>query len=177
MVLIVHGCIYKEDAPEIAFYHCAANLWNYRSYERGNRAAAARMKTWVEASSGKPLLSAFLTERLRGTADGRALNALGFLFFEAGREYTLNGMDADGAVTVSAYESEDGPDEDGFGRETYYDWWHLDDNLSLVPEVTCLHRYSSIDRRIQSVQQRFRESHDKVARIVAMKREQAGDLK
>lgn len=169
--------IYKEDAPEIAFYRCAANLWNYRSYERGNRAAAARMKTWVEASPGKPLLSAFLMERLRGTADGRALNALGFLFFEAGREYTLNGMDADGVVTVSAYESEDGPDEDGFGRETYYDWWHLDGNLSLVPEVTCLHRYSSIDRRIQSVQQRFRESHDKVARIVAMKREQAGDLK
>ncbi len=71
---------------------------------------------------------------------------------------------------VSAYESEDGPDSDGCGGETCYDWRYLDGNLCPVPGADCLHGYSNIDRRIPYVKERFRKCHETVARAVREKK-------
>lgn len=158
----------RRAHPETAFYGLSANFWRYRAYEQGSIWARLWLEDWLKASSDGWLPSVFLTERLSGVADGLELNALGFLFFTPGREYHLAGEDADGVVEVSAYESEDGPDEDGFGMEIYYDWWYLDDNLCPVPGVDCLHRFSNISKRAN--RERFQKSHDIAAQAIARQR-------
>lgn len=154
--------------PETVFYRLAANFWRYRAYEQGSGEAKRWLENWLKASSDGRLPSVFLPEGLSGVADGLELNALGFLFFTPGREYHLAGEDADGVVEVSAYESEDGPDEDGFGMEIYYDWWYLDDNLCPVPGADCLHRFSNISKRAN--RERFQKSHDIAAQAIARQR-------
>lgn len=163
----------QEKAPMCPFYGAAANFWNYRSWKYGNTDAQYRLERALEKAPGKQLESPYLTEQLKGSASGTALNALGFLFFDEERVYNLQGVDSFGVVTVYAYESEDGPDEDGFGRETYYDWWHLDSELSPVPGTSCLHSYSNIDRNSRSVGERFHENHVRVRRGVIVKRGRA----
>lgn len=156
----------RQADPETAFYGLAANFWRYRAYERGSGEAGLWLENRLRESPDGRLPSVFLNERLSGVADGLELNALGFLFFAPDREYHLAGRDEDGVVEVSAYESEDGPDEDGFGRETYYDWWYLDGGLCPVPGADCLHSYSGIDRRIKDVIERFQQAHAAAARAI-----------
>lgn len=157
-----------KAAPNELFYIGAADFWRVRAFENGSEAQRDWLGNWLEALSGQRLPSACLTEKLEGTVRGSALNALGFLFFEPDRVYSLAGLDSDGVVEVSAYESEDGPDEDGFGRETYFDWWYLDGDLRAVPGVDCLHSYSNIDRRISDVRKRFEEAHAAAAKAVIL---------
>lgn len=156
----------SKAAPEEPFYSCAANFWGFRAYENGSQIRKRRLEDYIKSAPGKRLPSAYLNETLHGTAKGETLNALGFMFFAPDREYTLAGLDDDGVVEASSYESEDGPNEDGFGRETYYDWWYLDGDLCPVPGVDCLHSYSNIDRRICDVRKRFEKAHDVASRAV-----------
>lgn len=156
----------SHASPDEPFYTGAANFWRVRAFENGSKTQREWLSSWLEALSGKRLSSACLTEKLEGTVRGSALNALGFLFFEPDRVYSLAGLDGYGVVEASAYESEDGPDEDGFGREIYFDWWYLDGDLRAVPGVDCLHSYSSIDRRISDVRIRFEAAHAAAAKAV-----------
>lgn len=142
-------------APDTAFYGQAANFWRYRAWQRGGKAAGNWLNGWLAAHPGERLPSAYLAETLSGTVRGRALNALGFPFFEPERAYILSGLDDDGIVQASAYAGEDGPDEDGFGREIYYDWWYLNDVLSPAPGVGGLFGLSRADRQIPDVENRF----------------------
>ena len=154
--------------PETAFYGPAANFWRYRAYEQGSGKAKLWLEDWLKMFPDGRMPSVFLTEELFGVADGLELNALGFLFFAPDREYHLAGRDAEGVVEVSAYAGEDGPDEDGFGMEIYYDWWYLDDNLCPVPGADCLHHFSGIDKRVN--RERFQKSHDIAAQAIAQRR-------
>ena len=97
--------------------------------------------------------------------EGYMLNAMGFLDFKEDREYTLHGVDDEGLVLVDSYESEDGPDEDGFGSETYYDWWFVDDCLNSIPEAPFLHSYSSNDMRSKSAKQKLSNMYEQAARL------------
>ena len=153
--------------PETAFYGPAANFWRYRAYEQGSGKAKLWLEDWLKMFPDGRMPSVFLTEGLFGVADGLELNALGFLFFAPDREYHLAGRDADGVVEVSAYAGEDGPDEDGFGMEIYYDWWYLDDNLCPVPGADCLHHFSGIDKRVN--RERFQKSHDIAAQAIVQR--------
>lgn len=146
---------------ENMFCHCAAQFWRVRAYLYGSEKARTWLENWIEAHPKSSIVSPYLDETLCGSSYGKALNALGFLFFSKGGEYSLAGVDDDGVVEVSSYESEDGPDEDGFGREEYYDWWYLDEHLNLPQGVGYLHRYSHLARR--NNQKTFLELHDKVA--------------
>lgn len=157
----------SKAAPEEFFYSGAANFWGLRAYENGSRVQKKRLEDYIKTAPGKRLPSACLNEAMQGTANGEALNALGFMFFDPGREYSLGGLDDNGVVEASSYDSEDGPDGDGFGRETFYDWWYLDGDLRPIPGVECLHGYSNIDRRIRDVQERFEEAYEAAARAVA----------
>ena len=67
-------------------------------------------------------------------------------------------------MEVCSYADEDGPDEDGFGREIYFDWWYLTDCLSEAPEVGCFSSYSNLDRR--NLDERFKKARDKVALFI-----------
>lgn len=158
---------------EEGFFTCAENFWRYRAWEYGSQKAEKWMRDWALRHPGEQMSTPFLSERLSGRADGVELNALGFLFFnEAREEYVLYARDQEGVVQVSAYESEDGPDEDGFGMEIYYYWWYLDDCLNPVPGVDCLGSYSSVDLRMKSSEQKFEQAHAEVAAAICRKKQE-----
>ena len=110
------------------------------------------------------MVSPAVNELLSGSSYGKTLNALGFLFYEEDREYSLSGMDSHGVVEASSYESEDGPDRDGYGSETYYDWWYLDSFLSLPKGVGFIHSYSHLDRR--NNEKKFIALHDEAVQAL-----------
>lgn len=84
---------------------------------------------------------------LTGTKSGEFLLQRGYSFFEAQREYYIDIPTQDGVVEVRSWCGEDGPDEDGFGREEYYDWWLLDEALNPIPGIPMRHAYSRLDMR------------------------------
>lgn len=150
----------EKDAGSL-FCACAGQFWRVRAYRYGSGAAKQYLLAWCEENPDARMTSPVLDERLEGVADGEVLNALGFLFFKPGREYSLSGVDAQGVVEVSAWEGEDGPDEDGFGREESYDWWYLDEYLTLPNGVGYIHGYSNNDKRSNA--EKFQTLHDQVA--------------
>lgn len=150
----------EKDAGSL-FCACAGQFWRVRAYRYGSAAAKQYLLAWCEENPDARMTSPVLDERLEGVADGEVLNALGFLFFKPGREYSLSGMDAQGVVEVSAWEGEEGPDDDGFGREEYYDWWYLDEYLTLPKGAGCIHSYSNNEKRSNA--KKFQTLHDQVA--------------
>lgn len=153
--------------PQTAFYRQAFHFWIYRAWEWGSEEAKEYLETWIREHPGDVALeSPYLSEKLSGSADGKALRALGFFFFREGQHYSLEEMDEDGVVEASIWVDDDGPDEDGFGREEYYDYWYLDDCLNLPHGGKRLHSYSSRDRRLDAVQERFRKEHETAAKAV-----------
>lgn len=154
------------------FYACAANFWRYRACCKGNSKAKKWLEEWF-AEHPYEQLPGVLTESLnrynisywRTTISGALLNQLGFLFFDYDRDYSLY-PDSDNVVEVSSYCDEDGPDEDGFGSETFYDWWFLDDNLSPVQGVKMFHSLSENDKRIGNWPEEFKYEHDLVAKAI-----------
>lgn len=82
-----------------------------------------------------------------GTKSGEFLLQRGYSFFEPQREYYITIPTQDGVVEVRSWCGEDGPDESGFGREEYYDWWLLDEQLNPIPDIPMWHSYSRLDMR------------------------------
>lgn len=146
---------------DVVFYQCAAQFWLTRAYLYGSETAKEYLLAWCEENPNSRMASPGLDEKLNGTAYGELLNALGFPFFEADREYSLSGVDEDCVVEVSSWESDEGPDEDGYGREEFYDWWYLNEHLVLPKGAGYIHSYSHHDKRCNK--KKFLALHDKVA--------------
>ena len=137
---------YFEGLGDDPFYKYAANFWHYRAYKLGN-SRAAQWKHKIDAMYPRQPIPSVLTEKLSYGADGTILRALGFLYFEPDRYYSIDGLDANGVVQADSWCGDDGPDEDGFGREEYYDWWLLDDTLNPIPDIKRWHSYSRREMR------------------------------
>lgn len=150
-----------EGENACSFYRCATQFWQVRAYLYGSERAERELLAWCEANPNARMTSPGLNERLQGTAYGETLNALGFAFFQPDREYSLSGVDAQGVVAVSSWESDDGPDEDGFGMEEYYDWWYLSEYLTLPTGVGYLHSHSRRARKCR--REIFQALHDQAA--------------
>lgn len=84
---------------------------------------------------------------LIGNHMGAQLRNRGYTFFEEDRSYYIDRPGNDGIVEVSSWCGDDGPDEDGYGREEYYDWWLLDEGLNPIPGIKWRHSYSRQDMR------------------------------
>lgn len=136
-----------EGLGDALFYQCAANFWRYRAFQYGDPRAEEWKRNWIQAHPQQRIPSV-LPASLNWNIDGSLLRALGFLFFEPDREYSLEGVDKNGVVQVSSWCDSDGPDEDGFGREEYYDWWYLDEHLNRIPGVRCIESCSRRDSRL-----------------------------
>ena len=141
------------------FYLLAERFWRLRLYYLGNQKAKQWFFDWIAAHPDTQMEVAARAP-LPGGA-GRVLHALGFLFFDPNRGYSVQNPDDSGVVEVTAYAGEDGPGEDGFGRETYYDWWYMTENLAMVPDAGYIHSYSNLDKR--NNEQKFGALHDLVA--------------
>ena len=135
-----------------AFYMRAANYWHFRAYSKGQPEAVQWIEHWISEHPGQRLPAmlredVYVRMGISGLSSGASLNALGFSFFDPERSYSLEALPGTGLIQVSSYESEDGPDEDGFGREEYYDWWYLDENLQAIPGIDWIHSFSYLDKR------------------------------
>jgi len=158
---------YLEGQGGDAWYACAANFWRNRAAHYGSVEAQDWLDAWVEAHPHErlpaPMGSGVGGDPEGGSCQyeisGERFRALGFLFFRPERFYSIDERDVNGLYLVSSWCGEDGPDEDGYGREEYYDWWYLDEHLQEIPGVWPLHSYSSRDRRV--LQNRFQEQYDK----------------
>ena len=128
--------------PDVSpFYLRASNYWRYRAYRKGNPEAKEWFARYFVEHPGEQLES-ILFENSNHRAGyyshsipGKLLNDLGFRFFDAGRKYEIKQLEGDDLVEVSALESYEGPDEDGFGAEFYFDWWYLDENMQPIPGI------------------------------------------
>lgn len=141
---------------EQPFYTCAANFWRYRACQYGCEDAALWLERHLKEHPERNLPST-LDEHLEGSYSGRRLRGTGFLFFDPERSYCLTARDAAGVVEVSSWCGDEGPDEDGFGREECYDWWFLDEHLNPIPGVDVIHNFSRIDKRAN--EKLFRTRH------------------
>ncbi len=153
----------KAQETKDVFYSCAEHFWKMRAYLYGSGDAKEYYIRWCEEHPDARPYAPFLNENLSGTATGKQLNALGFMFFDEDREYSLSGIDDEGVIEVSAWESDEGPDSDGFGREENYDWWYLNEFLLKPEGVDWVHGWSHNDKRCN--EKKFKEIHDQVAKF------------
>lgn len=153
-----------------AFYIYASNYWRYRAFSKGNLSARSWFDKWFAANPGKRLPSILRENsygregRYKHEIEGKMLNDLGFPFFDAKRYYEIKILDSVGLAEVSAFSDYDGPDESGFGAETFYDWWYLDENLTPIPGVHSIHSRSVRDKRTFS--EDFHIQYQKAANAV-----------
>ena len=123
------------------FYIRAANYWRYRAYCKGNEEAAKWFSKYFDDYPMKQLESIISESSDHRKFDyhhnipGKFLNDLGFDFFDPQRKYDVRQFEGEKIVEVSAFADYEGPDEDGFGEEYYYDWWFLDENMQPIPGI------------------------------------------
>lgn len=126
------------------FYEAAANFWYYRAMLYGSE--KAKEIIYEKCNREKRQLPTAAWPGI-GNESGRRLNGLGFCFFDKNRNYIVSWPDENNIVKVRADAGFDGPDEDGFGYEEYYDWWLLDENLKEISGIRGIFGYSNLDRR------------------------------
>lgn len=151
----------KQQQTGHLFYLLAERFWRVRLYLLVDEKAKQWLFDWVTKHPNEQMEIAASASLSGG--EGNVLNALGFLFFDSDRSYDIQQPDESGVVEVTAFDDEDGPDEDGFGSETYYDWWYMTENLAMAPNVGYIHSYSSRDKH--NNEKKFEELHNYVADI------------
>ena len=157
--------------PEASlFYARAANHWRYRAYLKGNVDAVKWFEKFFAEYPGVHLQSILceIDDHNAGhysfSIPGRMLNDLGYDFFEPESDYEIKRFSYADYVEVGAFDSYEGPDEDGFGAEVYYNWWFLDENMQPIPGVDKVNA-SMRDRRV------FRQFNDERAKAVEILRQ------
>ena len=135
---------YSAKQGASPFYMRAANYWRYKAYRKGNDKAKEWFSNFFREHPGEHLES-ILHEGNVGSDNyytfaisGELLNDLGYSFFEPTVEYEVKHTADCGLVLAGTFESWADPDEDGFGAETYYDWWFLDENMQPIPGTMCV---------------------------------------
>lgn len=153
--------LYKQQQTGHPFFLLAERFWRVRLYLLGNEKAKQWLFDWVTRHPNEQMEIASSASLSSG--EGNVLNALGFLFFDPNRSYDIQQPDERGVVEVTAIDDEDGPDEDGYGSETYYDWWYMTENLAMAPNAGYIHSYSTLDKRNNN--EKFEKLHNYVADI------------
>ena len=161
---------YFDQLGQEAFYPLAANAWRYRAFCMGNAEGAQWFENWC-AEHPEERLPVLFSAPLRGSYHEGMLRHAGFLFFDADsdEESDITAPDPNGVVTISKLTDEDGPDEDGFGREDYYSYWYVNEHLSRLPGVAVLANYSNRDRR--NCEADFKERYAQAVEVIRKQKE------
>lgn len=133
-----------------------SDMWLLRAAIYGDAAAQGRVKEELRERPSflKNILipyENFLPGRRvswhHGYYYGYLLNAVGLLAFQPDKAYLLAGIDDFRIMVVWQEEDYEPPDEDGFGTETYYNMFCLDEFFQPIPEVPMLCNVSNNDIR------------------------------
>lgn len=151
------------------FYQLASNFWKIRAAEYKHPEAVRWKKEWFLKNPEGLMPMVLLPDG--GAADGNVLQALGFRFFDPNRYYHFMEKTAGGIVEVYSWCDTDGSDEDGYGREVYYDFWFLDEFWNEIPGVGSMRGYSLRERHLRDPGG-FLEKHKQAQSILNRKRRQ-----
>lgn len=133
--------------------------------EAPERFEAALLDTpYWKNTYGESIVRKRLPLELVGDKSGKMLNDRGYSLFNPERSYNIGLPGEDGIVEVRSYVSEDDPDEDGFGREAYYDWWLLDEELNVIPGIPMWRAQSNLD--MQNHEKEWKSLRTKAAQII-----------
>lgn len=99
-----------------------------------------------------PQIPKKLPSHIRGDISGKILREWGYSFFSPDRDYYICEPNEAGVTQVSSFCEDDGMDEDGFGREFYYDHWLMDERLEPILGVKCFKCMSSQDMRFHEAE-------------------------
>lgn len=135
-------------------YDSAVNMWLLRAAIYGNILAQGRVRESIKQNR------VFLENCLipyehfipgrragwhRGGYYGVYLNAAGLLAFRPEESYSLSGINQYRTMLIWQEVDYDLPDEDGFGAETYYNMFYLDEFFQPIPGVPVVENVSSRD--------------------------------
>lgn len=125
-------------------YDSAANMWLLRAAVYGNTAAQERVREEMAKTSNFLRASLISYEYFipgrraswhSGGYAGVYLNAAGLLAFRPDKVYLLSGINKYRTMLVWQEVGEDPADEDGFGAESYYNMFYLDEFFRPIPGI------------------------------------------
>ena len=139
---------YKKAVPAI-------NMWLLRSAVYGNSEAQERVRAEVlqnELFLKKCMLPYGNMVPGKNSSwyasgySGSILNAVGLLSFQPEGSYTIAGINESRFMVVWESTDYDPADEDGFGREEYYNMFCLDEYFQLIPGVPMTRNLGSAEK-------------------------------
>lgn len=149
---------------EHAFENCRDLETVCYAFVDENEAAFSNTPFWRRRKQ-LPQIPKKLPDQIYGDIPGEKLREMGYSFFSSKREYFICKPNEAGVVHVTSFCEEDGMDEDGFGREIYYDHWLMDERLEPIPGVKVFACMSSHDRRDHEAE--WQAEWDKAAYILS----------
>lgn len=133
----------------------AARMWLLRAAVYGNAAAQERVREEMRQNPHFLEKSFIPCEYLipgkranrRSGYSGKQLNEVGLLLFHPERYYLLAGINQHRTMLVRQEAGYDSADEDGYGAETYYNMFYLDEFFQPIPGVPIIENVSDRDIR------------------------------
>lgn len=132
----------------------AANMWLLRAAIYGNTAAQERVQDEIKQNpnflknSSIPYENFIPGRRANWHSScypGYRLNTMGLLAFQPEETYLLAGLNKYRTMLIWQEVGYDPPDEDGFGEETYYNMFYLDEFFQPIPGVPGVDNVSTRD--------------------------------
>lgn len=132
----------------------AINMWLLRAAVYGNVEAQERVREAIKQNNRFLETSLipyghFIPDRRAnwhiGSFPGQYLNAVGLLAFQPKESYLIAGIDSHRAMLIWREADYEPADEDGFGAETYYDMFYLDEFFQPIPGVPVVKSVSTRD--------------------------------
>ena len=134
----------------------AAVMWLLRAAVYGNTVAQERVcdeikqnRYFLEESliPYENFIPGKHPNRHSGYYSGDELNAAGLLIFQQNEYYMIAGLDKNRAILIWKKTGYDSADEDGFGAETYYDMFYVDEFFQPISGVPRVYNVSILDIR------------------------------
>lgn len=132
----------------------AVNMWLLRAAIYGNVEAQERVREAVKQNN-RFLETSLIpyghfipdrhVNRHIGDYSGQYLNAVGLLAFQPKESYYIAGIDNHRAMLIWREADYEPADADGFGAETYYDMFYLDEFFQPIPGVPVVKSVSTRD--------------------------------
>lgn len=135
-------------------YDSAANMWLLRAAVYGNTTAQGRVREEMTKTPNFLRAGLIPYEHLipdrranwhSGGYSGGGLNAAGLLTFRPEGIYLLSGINQYRTMLVWQEAGDDPADEDGFGAESYYNMFYLDEFFQPIPGVPVVESVSTRD--------------------------------
>lgn len=132
----------------------AINMWLLRAAIYGNVEAQKRVREAIKQNPRFLEMSLipyehFIPDRHVnwhiGDYSGQHLNTAGLLAFQPKESYYIAGIDNHRAMLIWREADYEPADEDGFGAETYYDMFYLDEFFRPIPNVPVVKSVSTRD--------------------------------